>query len=54
MIMHIDDQSNFLIPSEYKGTIQDTVGGFDIALIRIDQDQNSRIDAFIAFNDEYR
>ncbi len=52
--MHFDDQSNFFVPSEFKGTELDFASGNDIALIGIDQDQNSRIDAFIAFNDEYR
>ncbi len=48
------DQSNFFVHSEYKDDKFDFASGNDIALIGIDQDQNSRLDAFIAFNQEKR
>jgi hypothetical protein len=47
-------KSNFFIHSEYKDEAHDLESGNDIALIGIDQHQNWRLDAFIAFNQEER
>jgi hypothetical protein len=53
LILNID-QSNFFVHSEFNDDKFDFASGNDIALIGIDQHQNWRLDAFIAFNQEER
>jgi len=53
LILHID-QSNFFVHSEFKDDKYEFASGNDIALIGIDQNQNWRLDDFIAFNQAER